>query len=235
MKIAVVVPILNEASTLPDLMQSLRLQSRQPDRIVIVDGGSTDGSIDVVHSLGIDSMIVPGVGRGGQIAAGVRACTEDVIVVAHADMRFPRTAFEVLQQFLKDHPDCPGGCFGHRFDNPRWTYRAIEWWDRRRAIRGHSFGDQAQFFRRESLDWVGGFPALPLMEDVELARRLRQLSVPAYLDVLVGVSARRFERLGWLRVANRNWRLRRLYRRGGEAICWELYRRYYGSTLNSLD
>src|SRR5205823_5618203 len=94
-------------------------------------------------------------------------------------------------------------------------------------MRGHAYGDQAQFFRRETLDRAGGFPDQPLLEDVELARRLRTLGRPAYLDRPVTVSARRYERLGWPRVLWANWRLRRLYRRDGEAACWRLYHDYY--------
>jgi hypothetical protein len=109
----------------------------------------------------------------------------------------------------------------------------IEWWDRRRAMRGHSFGDQAQFFRRERLERAGGFPELPLMEDVELARRLRRLGRPAYLAVPVTVSSRRYERLGWPRAMWMNWRLRQILRRDGEAACWRLYRQYYGQYMSA--
>ena len=230
MRIAVVLPILNEAATLPGMLRSLQEQTRRPDRITVVDGGSIDSSTAIVRSTTVEPIVVSGVGRGGQIAAGVRQCPEDLIVVAHADMRFPPTAFETLQQFLLRHPDCPGGCFGHRFDNGRPIYRAIEWWDRLRAKRGYSFGDQAQFFRLEMLGRVGGFPPLPLMEDVELARRLRLVGRPAYLDSPVTISARRYESHGWPPVAWMNWRLRQTYRREGEAACWRLFRQYYGKT-----
>jgi hypothetical protein len=172
-------------------------------------------------------LTIVGRGRGGQIAAGLGACENDVIVIAHADMEFPSIALATIESFLMRHPVCPGGCLGHCFDSPRWVYRAIEWWDRHRAMRGHSFGDQAQFFRRDMLEQAGGFPELPLMEDVELARRLRQLGRPVFLDVPVTISARRYERLGWWRVMWTNWRLRQTFRREGEAACWRLYRRYY--------
>lgn len=230
MTVAVILPVLNEAAALPHTLRTLVAQTRPPDRLVVVDGGSTDTTADIARSAGATVLTVPAWGRGGQIAAGVAGCTEDVVLVAHADMRFPPAALDTLQAFLMRHPGCPGGCLGHRFDSPRRVFRLIEWWDRRRARRGHSYGDQAQFFRREALARVGGFPELPLMEDVELARRLRRLGRPAYLDVPVIVSARRYERLGWPRVAWTNWRLRRLYRRDGPDACWRLYRRYYPGT-----
>jgi rSAM/selenodomain-associated transferase 2 len=231
--LAVVVPALNEAAVLPDTLHSLLAQARPPDRLVVVDGGSADGTADVARRAGAEVLVVPGRGRGGQVAAGVAACPEDVIVVAHADMLLPPDALAAVGSFLGRRPDCPGGCLGHRFDRAGWAYRAVEWWDRRRAMRGHSFGDQAQFFRREALERAGGFPDLPLMEDVELARRLRALGRPAYLDRPVTVSARRYERLGWVRVMWANWKLRRLYDRDGPAACWQLYRRYYGAKVAS--
>jgi len=229
MKIAVVIPALNEAAHLERTCSSLLSQTLSPDRLVIVDGGSHDGTTDIAGRFTRDVLDVPGRGRGGQISAGVAACTEDVILVAHADMVFPPTALETAQRYLLDHPACPGGCLGHRFDNPAGVYRAIEWWDHCRAMRGHSFGDQAQFFRREMLDHVGGFPDLPLMEDVELSRRLRLLGRPAYLNLPVTVSNRRYEQFGWHRVAWRNWQLKREFRRDGEAACWRLFRKYYGN------
>src|SRR5262245_1583838 len=230
MTIAVVLPALNEAARLPRTLESLRNQSRLPDRLVVVDGGSADGTASVAERCGADVLVVPGRGRGGQIAAGVTNCREEVVLVAHADMVFPRAAFETIQDFLQACPDSPGGCLGHRFDSAKWVLRSIGWWDRHRAMRGHSYGDQAQFFRRER---IGEFPDVPLMEDVELARRLRQLGRPAYLNVPVTVSARRYEHLGWARVMWQNWRLRRRYKQSGARAAWQLFDYYYGS-LNEV-
>jgi glycosyltransferase involved in cell wall biosynthesis len=228
MTIAVVVPALNEAATLPATLQSLRDQTRPARRVIVVDGGSVDGTAVAAGRLGAEVLFAPNRGRGGQIATGVADCGADVVVVAHADMLFPPTALDSVDRYLIEHPSCPGGCLGHRFDGQRGTcLRAIEWWDRRRALRGHSYGDQAQFFRRAALVREGGFPDLPLMEDVELAGRLRRLGRPAYLDIPVTVSARRYERLGWVRVTWTNWRLRRAYSRSGPDACWNLFRHYY--------
>ena len=103
----------------------------------------------------------------------------------------------------------------------------MEWFDRRRGRRGMSYGDQAQFFRREALARAEGFPDHPIMEDIELSRRLRLAGRPAFLDLPVTVSARRFERLGVLRVILENWVFRIAYRWRGPAVCRALYRAYY--------
>jgi rSAM/selenodomain-associated transferase 2 len=231
MTLAVVLPALNEAAALAQTLETIRNQSRPPERLLVVDGGSTDDTVAVAERSGAEVVVATGRGRGGQIAAGVAKSCEEIIVVAHADMVFPPAAFRTIRDFLTRHPGCPGGCLGHRFDNPKRVLRAIEWWDRRRAMRGHSYGDQVQFFRREMLESAGGFPDLPLMEDVEVARRLRRLGRPAYLDLPVTVSARRYERLGWPRVMYANWRLRRAYERSGPEVCWSIFQRYYGTSV----
>lgn len=142
-------------------------------------------------------------------------------------MLFAPSALAAIRQVLTARPACPGGCLGHRFDSRRWIYRLIERADRMRAVRGTSYGDQAQFFRREWLTRAGGFPDQPIMEDVELSRRIRALGRPVYLDVDVTVSARRFEERGWRRVLWENWTFRRAYRRRGMAACRDIYERYY--------
>jgi glycosyltransferase involved in cell wall biosynthesis len=228
LRLAVVVPALNEAPRLPGVLKSLAAQAAPAERVIVADGGSADGTADAARELGVEVLLVAGRGRGGQVAAAVAALAEDVVLVAHADMTFPPAALEAVRRHLAADPACPGGCLGHRFDSPRRVYRLMEWFDRRRAIRGESYGDQAQFFRRTWLDRAGGFPDQPIMEDVELSRRLRQLGRPAYLDLPVVVSPRRFEARGLVGTLWANGRFRRAYRRGGAAACAAIYDRYYG-------
>jgi rSAM/selenodomain-associated transferase 2 len=225
--LAVVVPTLNEAARLAAALGSLRAQSGPPERMVVVDGGSSDDTTRVAADHGAELLVERGRGRGGQVAAGVARSAEDVVLVAHGDMLFPPGSLAAIRRTLAARPACPGGCLGHRFDSARRVYRLIERADRMRAARGMAYGDQAQFFRREWLARAGGFPDQPIMEDVELSRRIRALGRPAYLDTPVTVSARRFEEHGWWRVLWENWTFRRAYRRRGLAACREIYERYY--------
>jgi glycosyltransferase involved in cell wall biosynthesis len=227
LSLAVVIPALNDAVSLEITLKSLASQSVPAKRVVIVDGGSRDETVAAAQAFGAEVLVVPNRGRGGQIAAGVATVDDDVVVIGHADMVFPTNALETVRRKLIDDASCPGGSLGHRFDSPRRVYRFIEWLDRRRARRGDSYGDQAQFFRRDWLARVGGFPDQSIMEDVELSRRLQALGRLAYLDVPVTVSPRRFERLGWWRVAWANWTFRRAYRRRGLAACRAIYDKYY--------
>jgi glycosyltransferase involved in cell wall biosynthesis len=228
MRLAVVIPTLNEETALPGLFDSLRCQSVPAERVIVADGGSADGTVAVARRHGAAVVVIPGRGRGGQVAAALSELSAEVVLIAHADMRLPGEALAAIRAWLADHPESPGGCLGHKFDRRTLAFRVIEWFDARRARRGESYGDQGQFFRLDLLRSGGGFPDQPIMEDVELSRRLRSLGVPAYLDVPVTVSARRFERLGWPRVLWTNWLLRRRYRQEGPAACLDLHRSYYG-------
>jgi rSAM/selenodomain-associated transferase 2 len=227
LRLAVVIPTLNEASHLAATLESLSAQTEPAERLVVADGGSADRTVELARRFGANVLIAPGRGRGGQLASAVAQLDENLVLVAHADMIFPPDALATIRNHLADNLDTPGGCLGHRFDSPRRVFRVMEWFDRRRARRGESYGDQAQFFRRDRLGEAGGFPDLPMMEDVELARRLRRIGQPAYLDVPVTVSPRRFERRGLVRVLFANWRFRQAYRRGGPAACRAIHDLYY--------
>jgi rSAM/selenodomain-associated transferase 2 len=232
--IAVIVPTWQEAATLPALLRSLQQQTTLPDQIIVADAGSTDGTIAVAEQAAVTVVHCPQRGRGCQIAYALNHCAQDVLLIAHADMRFPPEALQQLRAQLQAHPEVVGGCFGHCLDHPGLVYRLIEWADRRRAQRGLAYGDQAQFFRRTALSPMGGFPAWPLFEDVALSLRLQRIGPLLYLNLPVTVSTRRFQRLGLLRTLWRNWRLRRQFGRYGAAVVRELYRRYYAGPTDDV-
>jgi glycosyltransferase involved in cell wall biosynthesis len=226
-RIAVIIPTLDEEATLGKTLESIMPQTLDGDHVIVADGGSTDGTLDLARQGGATVVSVDCRGRGTQIAAVLGDIDAGVILIVHADMVVPTDALAAIRQRLHDHSDCPGGCLGHRFDSSTCLLRWTEWWDERRARRGMSYGDQAQFFRREMLEAQGGFPDQPIMEDVELSRRLRRLGPPAYLDLPALVSARRFGRLGWCRTILANFLLRLVYKLCGLRACETLYRRYY--------
>lgn len=227
--IAVVVPTLNEAATLAKTLDSLRPQLAEGDEIVITDGGSSDGTLEVAQSYGARVVQVDKPGRGSQIAAALSTLPQCAVLILHADMIVASTALSEIRRVLKDKPRDFGGCLGHRFDSRSRLLRSTEWWDERRARRGISYGDQGQFFRREWLQAHGGFPDQPIMEDLELSRQLRKHGKPLYLNCPVLVSPRRFERLGWFRTIAVNFLLRVIYRACGLRTCESVYRYYYGN------
>jgi glycosyltransferase involved in cell wall biosynthesis len=198
--------------------------------LFVADGGSSDGTVAIAERYGVPVVLCSQPGRGGQIAEVVRRLEEEVVLVLHADMIVQPGAIEHMRRWLAEHPSCPGGCLGHRFDSSRAVYRLVEAWDSLRARFGVAYGDQAQFFRRDLIQRRGGFPTLPLMEDFELSRRLKALGRPVYLNYPVIVSARRFERLGWLRTVLTNLAMRTVHRVGGPAMGSRAYRSYYPRT-----
>ena len=228
-RFAVVIPTLNEEAVLAATLGSLAAQTEPATEIVVADGGSTDSTAALAEKHGARVIVTSKKGRGCQIAAALKQIIEDVVLIVHADMIVPTTALAMIRARLEADASCPGGCLGHRFDSPRTIYRWIEWGDRRRALRGMSYGDQGQFFRRDLLERQGGFPDQAIMEDVALSRRVSRLRRPAYLDCPVLVSPRRFERLGWPRAISRNLLFRFAYRCGGARACEAIYRHYYST------
>jgi rSAM/selenodomain-associated transferase 2 len=230
LRIAVVIPTFNEEAGLAATLCSIEKQDDEVDLLLVVDGGSKDSTAPLAERHGAQVIVSPRRGRGCQIAAAVSQLHQEIVVVIHADMVLPAGALARIRKWLTEHPTCPGGCLGHRFNSPRLLLRLVELWDRLRAQRGMSYGDQAQFFRCDFLLRQGGFPDQPIMEDIELCRRLNRLGRSVYLNCPVAVSSRRFDRLGFWRTVLTNMRLRFAYRYRGLQASESIYRHYYRTT-----
>jgi glycosyltransferase involved in cell wall biosynthesis len=103
--IAVVIPVLNEEAVLPAALTSLQNQSYTADRLIVVDGGSRDQTIEIAREFGAQVLVTPTAGRGNQTATGVAAATEDVVVVEHADMLFPPDALDRIRHLMSADPN----------------------------------------------------------------------------------------------------------------------------------
>ena len=194
-RVAVVIPTLNEADAVAAAVASVRQQSGV-DEIVVADGGSTDRTTLAAQQAGA-RVVATAQGRGQQIQAGIAHTRADVIMVLHADTRLQREAVRRVREHLARHRRAPGGAFQMRFDGhgryTRWIARLNHL---RTRWTGISFGDQGQFFRRAALEAMGGYPRCMLMEDVELALRMKQIGRPLYLADGVVVSDRRWQKVG---------------------------------------
>lgn len=207
MRLGVVLPVRDEATRLPGLFATLGPFRGAGDPIVVVDDGSSDATAETAASLGAEVVRQPPLGRGVAIARGVAFLSKrvPVLLIAHADMRFPSGAREAIATALTEAPGIVGGALGHRIDDPRAIYRFVEWGNRFRARRLRlPYGDQAQFFRTEFLARIGGFPCQPRLEDLELSLRLRRVGPLLYVDRPVTIDARHW-REGVLRTTLRNW------------------------------
>lgn len=210
MRLAIVIPALNEAANLSRLLPDLARGCPGAD-IVVVDGGSGDDTAAVVARLPGPRLLESARGRAVQMNHGARAAGGDTLLFLHADSRLPDGAARAIEQALAE-PGVVGGRFDVRFDNERPLYRIIAWFmNTRSRASGICTGDQAIFVRRADFEAVGGYPDIPLMEDIELSRRLKRRGNLRALRLRVTTSARKWEREGPLRTMGLMWALRFLH------------------------
>jgi len=205
--ISVVVPALNEADGIVDVLRS----ARQPGvgEILVVDGGSQDATRSRAEAAA-DRVLSAPRGRAAQMNAGAAVARGDVLLFLHADTRLPVGFASAARGAIEN------GAIGGRFDVVLdGTHRLLPLIARlmnaRSRLTGISTGDQAIFVRRDVFRELGGFPALPLMEDVEFTRRLRRRGALAALSLRVTTSARRWEENGVVRTILLMWTLRLAY------------------------
>lgn len=206
-RLSVIIPALREAANIAKAIacaQQLGSPALPVVDVIVVDGGSDDGTPELARQAGATVIASPP-GRGGQQNRGAQAAAGDVFLFLHADNRLAAAAGEQMAAALAD-PAVQAGVFWQRIDEPGWGYRLIEYGNALRARwLGTPFGDQGLFVRREAFESCGGFPNVPLLEDVYLARRLRRLGRFALLPGPLQVSGRRWRRRGIVRQTLRNW------------------------------
>ena len=194
--------------------------------MILVDGGSDDATIQVAARFSAVRLLASPRGRARQMNAGARAARGDILLFLHADTRLPEGGLGAVSAALDD-ARVVGGRFDVRFDSPRPVLRMIAFFmNLRSRASGISTGDQAIFVRREVFETMGGYPDMPLMEDIELSRRLKRRGRLAALPSRVTTSARKWEREGALRTMALMWALRFLYMVGVSPA--RLHRWYYG-------
>lgn len=225
MRLSVVVPALDEAANLARLLPDL--WRAWPDiEIIVVDGGSRDGTPDVVRGQAGVRLLEGARGRARQMNAGARQAGGDVLLFLHADTRLPDGAPGAIAAALAD-PAVVGGRFDVRFESRRRVLGVVAWlMNARSRATSICTGDQAIFVRRAAFEAVGGYPDIALMEDIELCRRLKARGRLAALRARVTTSARKWEREGPLRTIGLMWTLRLLYFCGVAPA--RLHRWYYG-------
>ena len=197
MRIAIVVPFLDEAEALPaTLAQAAREVAAYGDaEVIAVDGGSADASRAVAAAHPFVRVQAAARGRATQMNAGAAAATGDVLLFLHADTQLPDGALAAIAAAAADPAFVYGG-FQHRFSGTDWRLRAISALHNFRCrITGNYYGDQAMFVRRSAFAAVDGFPVRQV-EDIAICARLRALGSPTFLPLTVVTSSRKFERMG---------------------------------------
>jgi rSAM/selenodomain-associated transferase 2 len=221
--ISIIIPTLNEASQIVAVLAALRAEAPAAE-LIVADGGSSDATAALAAPFAL--VVNAPRGRSRQMNAGAQLAHGDVLLFQHADTRLPAGALAAVEATIAD-PQVVGGAFALRFDQAGWLYTAIacstNW---RSRIRRSYTGDQAIFMRAQVFRALGGYADIPLMEDVEICRRLRHAGALRFLTPAVLVSARRHRRYGPLRVLTTGWAYQLLYALGMPPFA--LHRLYYG-------
>lgn len=195
--VSIVVPLLNESAVVPELIE--HLQGLNTAQIIIVDGGSDDNTVELLKQAGL-MVVISVAGRANQMNAGAKHASESMLVFLHADTRLPANyRSEIAKAEV-------WGRFDVQFDSVSRAMSVIaffmNWRSRLSAV---ATGDQAIFVDAAVFDSIGGFPDMPIMEDVALCKRLRQLHAPYSSKAKVTTSARRWLRNGIISTVLKMW------------------------------
>lgn len=204
--LCVIVPVLDEADTLESRLRALRPLRERGAKLVVVDGGSADGTLAIARRHADVAFQAPR-GRASQMNAGAAACPADVLLFLHADTQLPPHADLAVLRAVRGRR--AWGRFDVRLDSPRLALRLVgAMMNLRSRLTGVCTGDQALFVDHETFVRAGGFPDIALMEDIALCRALKRSGSPICLRDVAVTSARRWERHGVLRTILLMWRLR---------------------------
>jgi rSAM/selenodomain-associated transferase 2 len=216
-------PVLDESAGIAATLAALAPLRLRGHEVIVADGGSSDGT-PALCAGATDAVIDAPRGRARQMNAGAARARGEVLLFLHADTQLPPQAdAHVLAAVASG---AAWGRFDVRIDGRSALLPVVAaLMNRRSRWSGIATGDQAIFMRRDVFEALGGFPDQPLMEDVELSRRLRRIGRPACLRERVVTSGRRWDRHGVLRTVLLMWRLRWRYWRGTPAaVLAEAYR-----------
>jgi len=210
MQLSVVIPTLDEASNLLATLSSLP----QDAQVVVSDGGSTDETVAIATRFG--ARLIRGVrGRAGQLNRGAAVCEGDTLLFLHADCRLGGGAREAIERALDD-PNVVGGSFqlrirGDAGDKTSRLGLVARASNARARYLGVPYGDQGLFVRTSVFNEAGGYPELPIMEDIALVRELKRIGKLVRVDTVVSTGPRHWQHLGVVRTTLLNWAVASLF------------------------
>jgi rSAM/selenodomain-associated transferase 2 len=224
MRLSVVVPAWNESQAIVSALVALQPLREKGHEVIVADGSSRDDTA-ARASPWADQVLTTPRGRARQMNAGARAASGDVLLFLHVDTYLPEGADGLVAEALRR---ALWGRFDVHLSGTHPLLRVVEhMMNCRSRATGIATGDQAVFVSRELFDRVGGFPDIPLMEDIALSARLKRHGPPACLKARVTTSSRRWEQRGIVRTIVLMWGLRLAFFLGADPRV--LARHYYGS------
>jgi rSAM/selenodomain-associated transferase 2 len=207
--ISVIIPVLNEELTIQATLQSVLCLN--PEEVLVIDGGSVDRTREEVTACAGVQLFGAPRGRARQMNHGAALVRGDILLFLHADTRLPQSALDDIRDAMRN-PKVAGGRFDVALDGAGWMLRAVGTMiSLRSRLSRVATGDQAIFVRREVFAKLGGYPEIPLMEDIALSRALKRAGQVACLKSRVVTSARRWQKDGVWRTIFKMWTLKSLY------------------------
>ena len=208
MFVSIIIPVLNEENSIKELLQQLQAYRQQGHEVIVVDGGSHDNTRSVADSLS-DKVISSEAGRALQMNNGATQSRHEILWFLHADTIIPENAIEQIQQALNKSD---WGRFNVKLSGSHILFRIIEtMMNVRSCVSSIATGDQGIFVKRKVFGQVNEYSNIPLMEDVDLSRKLKKLSKPVCLKYTLITSSRRWEKNGISSTILLMWKLRFLY------------------------
>lgn len=210
MIVSFIIPALNEAATIQTTLDSLQTARQQGHEVILVDGGSSDKTIKIAETL-VDQVINSPTGRAVQMNIGAAASQGNILCFLHSDTMAPQNIAVLIVTALSAEARY-WGRFNIHLSGASKIFRVIETFiNWRSRLTGIATGDQGIFVERSCFDRIGGFPSIPLMEDIQFSSNAKSQSSPVCLRETLITSSRRWERSGILHTIFLMWRLRAAY------------------------
>jgi len=213
--ISIIIPVWREETVINEALSHIyEIVSSLPIEIIVVDSAPDRSTLKVIADDGVKKVTAQK-SRALQMNAGTRHATGNILLFLHADTRLPQNGLRQICKLLEGR-EIAGGAFDLSIDSPRTAFRVIAWAASKRSRWTRiPYGDQALFIRRSVFEETGGYPEIPIMEDVALMRRLkREKRRIGFISEPVLTSARRWEKEGIVFGTLRNWALISLYTLG---------------------
>jgi rSAM/selenodomain-associated transferase 2 len=207
-KISIIMPVLNEAKILGRTLSRLYLSEHE--ELVVVDGGSSDETVTIAREF-TRKVLTAKTGRASVMNFGAQRAEGDIFLFLHADCALPERGFSIIREVLGDM-SVAAGAFLLRIDHPGARYRVIEAGTNIRSrLTSLLYGDQGMFLRKDTFQRIGGFADIPLMEDIEISRRLRREGRIMIVRHPILSSPRRWLDEGVIHTTLRDWTIAFLY------------------------
>lgn len=215
--LCVIIPVYNEGDRLLNFIKHVVERIGRENQIIVVDGGSVDGSIHQIKLLAQSEaslkVISAPKSRALQMNAGANIATAENLLFLHADTYLPEVALTELMRFSTSN--YRWGRFDVRLDQITVPYKIISWFiNKRSRLTAIATGDQAIFINRDLFEQINGYAEQPLMEDIELTTRLKKINKPYCIETPVITSARKWKKEGVYKTVWLMWRVRAAYAMG---------------------